>query len=226
MGKTLTMNEYDIKLALGHILVDSGCGWLLVDTGSPLSFHESGRIILCGESFSVPTSLLNADADYVSGKVHERVSGLVGMDIVSRFGARFDLPAGKLTFGCGTDGLTRTASRSGMGYVFMDMTIGGRLARVILDSGAPISYIDPSFTEGLAPVDEVTDFNPMVPGDTFRTPLFELPVSFAGKSFSMRAGHLPSSLGMPLSLLGVDGIVGLDILSRFPLTLAGGGVWV
>jgi hypothetical protein len=33
-------------------------------------------------------------------------------------------------------------------------------------------------------------------------------------------------LGMPLSMLGVDGVVGLELLSRYPLTLADGGVWM
>ena len=33
--KTLIMTEYDIKLSLGHVLIDGGNGRLLVDTGVP-----------------------------------------------------------------------------------------------------------------------------------------------------------------------------------------------
>lgn len=224
--ETITMTEYDIRLSLGHVLIDSGSGWLLVDTGSPLSFHEDGRIILCGESFSVPTSLLSTDADYVSDKVKERVSGLVGMDILSRFGVKFDIPAGKLTFGCTTDGMTQVPSSLGLGYVFVEMTVNGRPAKIILDSGAPTSYVSPSFTEGLTPVDRVTDFNPMVPGDAFETDIFEFPATFAGREFTMRAGHLPGMMGTMLEILGVKGVFGMEILGRFPVVIANGGVWV
>ena len=219
------MTEYDIKLSLGHVLINSGSGWLLMDTGSPLSFHKDGRIILCGEQFSVPTSLLNADADYVSRNVKETVSGLVGMDIIGRFGVKFDLPAGKLTFGCPTEGMTRLPSRMVMGYMTVEMTLNGRQARVILDSGAPVSYVSRSFTEGLTPVDRIKDFNPMVPGDTFETDIFTFPASFAGRDFMMRAGHLPTLMSMAVSLLA-DGVVGQEILSRFPVAIADGAVWV
>lgn len=221
------MNEYAIKLTNGHILIEGGNGRLLVDTGSPLSFHESGRLILGGQAFSVPTSLMGTDAEYVSDNVHDRVSGLVGMDLIDRLGGvRIDVPAGKLTFGCGTEGMTRVSSHTGLGYVFMDLTVNGRVVQVILDTGAPISYVSPSLTEGLTPVDRVTDFNPMVPGGTFETPIFAFPASFAGREFPMRAGHLPKLMGAAISLLGVKGVVGMEILSRFPVAIVDGSVWV
>ena len=221
------MSEYDIMLRNGHILIEGGNGRLLVDTGSPLSFHESGRLILGGQEFAVPTSLMGTDADYVSNNVHERVGGLVGMDIIGRLGGvRLDIPAGRLTFGCGTEGMTRVPSHTGMGYVFMDMTVNGHQVRVILDSGAPVSYVSPALTEGLTPVDRVTDFNPMVPGDTFETPIFEFPASFAGRDFTMRAGHLPKLMGAAISLLGVEGVVGMEILGRIPVAIVDGSVWV
>ena len=108
----------------------------------------------------------------------------------------------------------------------MEMLLAGRSARVLLDTGAPTSYVSPSFTEGLTPIGRVTDFNPMVPGDTFETPVFELPASFVGQDFAMRAGHLPSRLQMMVSMLGADAVVGLEILRRFPVAVAEGEVWV
>lgn len=218
-------NEYDIRLSRGHVLIDGGEGLLLVDTGSPMSFHELGRIRLCGEERRVPRSLPGAGPDYVSGKVGERVAGLVGMDILGPLGVRVDVPGGKLTFHPSTEGAAPVPSGvSGMGYVFADMTVAGRTARVILDTGAPVSYVSPSFTEGLEPVDRVTDFNPMVPGDTFETDIFELPATFAGRDFRMRAGHLPGLFTGMLSMLGVDGVVGMEIFGRAPVVIAGGEV--
>ena len=104
------------------------------------------------------------------------------------------------------------------------MAVAGRSAKVILDTGAPVSYVSPSFTEGMKPVGCVTDFNPMVPGNTFETPVFEFPASFAGRDFQMRAGHLPLSIRLMLSMIGADGVVGMDIFGRMPVVIADGEV--
>ena len=72
----------------------------------------------------------------------------------------------------------------------------------------------------------MTDFNTSVPGGTFETPIFEFPASFAGQRFEMRAGHLPTLMQTMISFLGVDGVVGMELLKRQPLLFADGGVWV
>ena len=218
--------EYNIILSCDHILIDSVDGILLVDTGSPMSFHENGIIHLGEEEFSVATSLMGVDCSYIAEKVGVCVSGLLGMDIISRLGMKIDIPGGKLSFHPSTDGMSRLPSKMGMGYMSVEIVLAGKPARIILDTGAPTSYVSRSFTEGLTPIGQVTDFNPLVPGDTFETPIFEFPASFAGNDFTMKAGHLPGSLQMMLSVLGVDGVVGMEILKRFSVTIANGSIWV
>ena len=225
------MTEYNIKLSKGHILVENGEGWLLVDTGSPHSCHEAGHIDIDGGHYPVPTSIpiYNIDAAYLSEKTGERVGGLVGMDILGRSGVKIDLPGGKMTFGCSTEGMRRVPSSIGLlGYVSVDMNVNGREARLVLDTGAPVSYVFSSFTEGLEAVDHVTDFHPSIFGgtDTFETPIFEFPASFAGNDFTMRAGHLPLALRLELGLLGASGVIGLELFRRFPIAIADGSVWV
>ena len=209
-----------------HILIETADGMILVDTGSPVSFHENGIIRLGNEEFAVNTSLMGVDSSYISDKVGERVSGLLGMDIISKTGMRIDVPCGRLSIHPTSEMMTCLPSRIGMGYVSVEMVVAGIPACVILDTGAPTSYVSPSLTDGLEPVGQVTDFNPLVPGDSFETPVFEFPASFAGREFSMRAGHLPGSLQMMLSLIGVDGVVGMEILKRFPVAVSEGKVLV
>ena len=222
----MNRTAYEILLRRDHILFNTDGGVILVDTGSPLSFQENGCIRLGEEEFQVPTSLMGVDSSYIAEKVGERVSGLLGLDIIVRTGMKVDVPGGKLTFHPSTEGMTCLPSRIGMGIVSVEMALAGKQASVILDTGAPISYVSPSLTDGLEPVGHVTDFNPQVPGDTFETPVFEFPATFAGKEFSMRAGHLPGSLQLMISLLGVKGVVGMEILKRIPVTIVQGGVWV
>lgn len=223
----MTKTEYPISIVRGHILVRDGHdSTLLIDTGSPLSFHRDGLISLGGESFSVPTSLMGVDSAYITDKVGERVDALVGMDIIGRGGLLVDVPGGRVVFGCPTERMTRLPSRLGMGYMSVEMELRGRSVNVIIDTGAPTSYVSESLTEGLPFVGTVEDFNPFVPGDVFESPVFEFPAAFAGKGFTMRAGHLPAMMGSVLRLLGVDGVIGMELLQRQSILFAEGGVWI
>lgn len=221
----MNMKEYDIILHNGHILVAEDGGILLIDTGSPASFHSDGRFSLAGETFSVPRSLMNVNADYLSDKVGIRAKGLVGMDVIGRLGMAVDLPAGKLTFGAGTQGWGRIPS-STFGVAAMDVTVGGRPARVALDTGAPTSYIARTYTEGFRQVGTATDFSPFSRADSFEVPVYELPVGVAGRQMTMRLGIPPADVGCMMTLCGLDGAVGLELFSRTPVLVAGGGVWL
>lgn len=225
------MKEYGIELVRGHILmVDDRGSKVLVDTGSPLSFHSDGVVAIDGETAKVPTDLMVADSDYVTRNVGTKVDGLVGMDLLAEKGVLIDVPGGRLVFGQPTQGMTKVPSRYlrvpilGGGYMSVEMEIRGKRVKVIVDTGAPVSYVAPSLTEGLAAKETVKDFNPGA--GEFETPVFEFPAAFAGQAFEMRAGHLPKRLQLEIGLLGMDGVVGMELLRRQPMLLAEGSVWI
>ncbi|MBQ9174374.1 MAG: hypothetical protein IJ584_16310 [Bacteroidales bacterium] len=220
------MTEYRITLVKDHILIGEYGSFILIDTGSPLSFHSTGKIQLCGDTISVPTSILNTDSDYLSSHIGERVCGLIGMDLIQRYGALIDVPSGKVVFGQSSEGMERVPSQILMNYLIIHMDILGEDYKVVLDTGAPVSYVNPSITEGLTPVDRVVDFNPMVPEDTFETPIFEFAAAFAGEEFMMRGGHLPGLFNLTLNLIGVKGVVGMEIFRRHALLINEEGVWI
>ena len=225
------MKEYKIELVGGHILiVDDRGSKVLIDTGSPLSFHSDGVVAIDGETVTVPTTLLVADSDYVTKHVGTKVEGLVGMNILERKGVLIDVPGGRVVFGQPTEGMTRVPSRFVRlpivrgGYMCVDMDINGKQVAVIVDTGAPVSYVAPSLTEGLTAKETVKDFNPSV--GEFETPIFEFPAAFAGQAFEMRAGHLPKVMQLEIGLLGINGVVGMELLKRQPLLIAEGNVWI
>lgn len=220
------METFKIENIGGHILIQTGGDRLLIDTGSPASFSASGSITLGTETISVPQSLMGVSPTYVTDKVGVHVQGMIGMDLIRRFSMAVDLEAGEVIFGVGTEGWTRVPSFNIPGSVVMDITLGGRTARVIPDTGAPTSYIDPSFTEGLRSVGTVEDFSPFSASDTFSTPLFDVSASLAGRDFTLRLGHLPSDLRFMLQVLHVDGCIGLDFLRQFKVMFTSEGVWV
>lgn len=218
--------EYGIIDVGGHILVrDDRGSVVLIDTGSPGSFHKDGVVALGGEIFEVPASMTTVDSGYISEKIGACVDGLAGMDILGG-GLLVDVPGGRVVVGSRPGGKTRLPSGTILGCVTVEMEILGRRVKAVIDTGAPVSYVMPSLTRGLAPVGHVADFNPAVPGGTFETDVFEFGASFAGEEFTMRAGHLPGHFAMALSLIGADAVVGMELLKRFPVLFHDGGIWV
>ena len=221
------MTEYIIRVIDGHILIESCGDLLLVDTGSPISFHDDGSMTLCGRTFNVPCSLMNVNADYATRQLGVPVKGFVGMDYISAHPMSIDIEHGILAFDCDdTDGWTPIESVTIPGAVLMTMDVGGEPANVILDTGAPVSYISSKFTSGCESAGTVRDFSPFHPSDTFETETYYLRCSIADQDFRMRFGNLPGGLGMMLSMLGADGAVGMDMLRHFKVLISGGKVYV
>ena len=64
-----------------HFLVKDSAGFILLDTGSPSSFHKKGVISVFGRSYNVPTGIMHVNASFLTDKVGCDISGLLGMDI-------------------------------------------------------------------------------------------------------------------------------------------------
>ena len=97
--------------------------------------------------------------------------------------------------------------------------------RLLIDTGAKISYISQDYTAGLECTETASDFNPAI-GGSFQTPLYEGQAALSGKNFKIRLGHLPSPLDTLRTTLGVDGFAGADIFKHFPVLFADGRVWI
>ena len=223
---TQYMKEYRLQIVSDHLLIESEGGLVLVDTGSPMSFHKDGVISLCGDAYNVPRSLMNVNAAYVSDKVGTEVSELLGMDIIGKYDTLIDVHQGTITFGCNLEGCSTVPSFTIQGCIGVYMLVDGKEAKVFVDTGAPTSYIGNSFTNGKVAVDTVSDFSPMASNETFETPVYELSAEFAGKAFTMKLGNLPGELAMMLSFLGADGAVGMELLKRFPIIISKGQVYI
>lgn len=72
--------SYNVVLSNGHILIDDSQR-IIIDTGSPKSFHTSGRIVAARECCDVPSSLPGLSAVYLTEKIGCEIKGLLGMDI-------------------------------------------------------------------------------------------------------------------------------------------------
>ena len=219
------MKAFELIFTNGHILFDNGDGLVLVDSGSPASFHETGMMKVGDDSFEVPTSLMGVTSRYVSQNVGSEVRGLLGMDYIGRHATLIDIVGGRIVFDAETDGYAEVASFFA-GCSGLVLNVGGREARVFLDTGAPISYLSHSFTDGEKSWGKKEDFSPFSSAGRFETDIYYLDTVFAGEQFRMQVGNLPSDMGMMLKVFGVDGVVGLEILKRTSVIFADGKVLV
>jgi hypothetical protein len=97
-----------------------------------------------------------------------------------------------------------------------EVQVGGRTGVAFLDTGARLSFLDPSLATG-RPVAREKDFLPLF--GEFETDVYEMEIELAGLRFRGRFGVLPPPLRQQLSALGAQGIVGSELLQRFPLLL-------
>ena len=105
------------------------------------------------------------------------------------------------------------------------MTIGvnEKAANMILDSGSQLSYINESFVKGLEVKRVVNDFHPSI-GD-FKTPIYSCKTQILiTKPFFLDYGILPDGMSAILSLMQIDGIIGIDLFKRFRFQLKNGVV--
>ena len=161
--------DFPIKIINDHIIIDNEQR-LILDTGSPLSFHKSGTICV-GERIEVPTSLPGVSNIYLSEKIGCDVYGMIGMDIISKIPTLISVKDGFVFFNDDAKYYDRfVRCHNNTGLLCVNLKINGRSARMIVDSGAKVSYINSDYVAGMEAEYCAYDYSPYI-GD-FQTSLY------------------------------------------------------
>lgn len=224
------MNEsYKIICVNRHILInDHQNGLVVIDTGSPVSFHKNGHIVLCGQEYTVNSSYMGTDSAYISQKVGVDISGLIGMDIISQYDIWIDTMKGDGTIDFYDNDFTSMWSVetfSIFGCPGIIMIINGQRSRMLFDTAAPISYVKESFINGLPICGHAMDFTPLTQNE-YEVDLYSLNANFASKQFDIKIAKSPIFIAQLLEQLNVDGIIGYDLIDNFRIILNKGKVIV
>lgn len=221
--------EYKLIIRHQHMLIEQEGVNLLIDTGSPKSMHEKGEIIIDGSSFHVSKQIGNIDSSYLSQKIGEDISGLIGMDILNNYEVWFDYKLGELFLFDDNSFSSWPRGGSLMTIPLLELDVDGRKAKMILDSGAQYSYIGQSFiAKQSTPIATVTDFTPIIGLESFDVSLFEMPISVfklnpqISETYKFAFGKMPLQLSMILERFNIDGIVGIDFFKMFRVVLSKG----
>lgn len=214
--------QCSIKLINNHIIIEENGQNILVDTGSPLSFHPSGNLVF-GEEFPVSPTYLGVTPQYLSENVGYEIHGLLGMDIINRMPVTFNLEEGFMLFDDGAEYPHAfemyPIGPSAMGLVAIKISVNNRRAKMIVDTGAPISYIALGFVEGLESVGMMDDFHPSI--GNFQTETYNCDVYtlIGDEPYSQIFGIPTQELSITFGMLNVDGIIGVELFKRYRLQI-------
>jgi hypothetical protein len=207
------MTTIPLVYAARHMFVDLPEGRWLVDTGSPLSFGDTGSITWAGHRRSIARRLGPIGMEQIRPHVDCPVVGLIGLDILNESESCWDGPAGQFHIGprpVAADAVVMPFE-SVMGVPVIRVSVGGNALRCIFDTGAQYGYL---LTESIArtgvPDGAISDFNPIL--GAISSGAWKLEVQAQGLRFVERFGVLGGAGAMSLSMMSIDGIVGCSWL--------------
>ena len=194
------------------------------DTGSPGSFGSKSSASICGRTFKVPSSYLGISISSIGKHVVPKCVGLLGMDILGQFDFNIDLSSESIEVSTeklicdGIEIQLETTSIEGLEALTssevpaINAHIDGRNFRMVFDTGAEISYLQDDIINSFP---EAGHFKDSYPGfGNFDTDTYRIDLTLQSEKFLVRCGRLPYSVGIPLTALGVQGIVGNEILKN------------
>lgn len=214
MKKTFTINNFD-----KHLIIEDNGNTYLIDTGSPFSVHDGDTLEFCGHQF--PRNMAPCSPNDISNLLGMHVDALVGYNVLKHFAVLFDYEKGEITFS--DEGLSLPDAEAipidtSFGVPKVKMSLLGHEGLFFLDTGAKISYVASTTTNGLTPDETDTDF--YVGYGDFETPIFNLETTIAGKIFHVRYGNLPMLLECTLmGLSGTKGVIGYDFFNNFKVLI-------
>lgn len=215
-----------------HILIELNNGYLVIDTGSPQSFHKDGLITIGEKNFNVPNSIMGIDSAYLSNQLNYDIAGLIGMDIMNEFSVWFNSPVfgNFIGFHDKTDYEgEKSVCPNLLGCPCIEMTVNKRKGVFLFDSGAPISYVSSKFLSEEIECGKTTDFSPLLKTEQFEVSLFYLGTNISigngdNAVFNAIYAKMPDQLEMILSVYQIDGIIGFDLINNNRLIVTEGSV--
>lgn len=211
------MSRIPCSIEHGHLFLHADDGAWLVDTGSPVSIGPSPTVDLGGHSVPLVTRAHAMDARSLSEFVGAPIAGLLGMDFLGNHDVRFD-PAGGFAL-IDPDHAERDGHRIAIvqrGHIIViEANVGGDDTELLVDTGAPLSYWQSPRRTGFPGEAPYDDFHPIL--GRFVTTVHRVPVRVGGWEREVPFGHLPDPVGAGVEMMGVSGILGLDVFAYGPV---------
>ena len=222
------LTKCPIKTVNNHIIIDNGHN-ILVDMGSPVSFHNSGFLVLGDTRINVFSSLPMVSAEFLSEKIGCQIDGLLGMDQMNKVPTSIRLNDGIMIFDDDASYSIQfqmyPLSIIANGLLAIRMSVNHKEVKMVVDTGAQISYIREEFISGLKSDKTMDDFSPYISSFKTDTYICETDTLIGHTAFSQRFGIPPKEILSILDLFHADGIIGIDLFRRYDLQIRDGALY-
>lgn len=205
----------------GHPILEIDGKRALIDTGAPITFGEC-PIEFLGKKYDIQKDFFSITSEKASELAGIKFDITLGNDILSKQNIRFRWKDGFVDFGDDVpEGEIVLNYEDFMGSIIFPFKIGSIETKVILDTGAFLSYIYEDLVNVDEKVREEEDFHPLV--GRYVTNVYKKQVKLNGIVFVHEFGVLPKTLAlmtkMIFSATGAKAIIGTKLFEQFDCTI-------
>lgn len=215
------MKTFELTLIDGNPIIEANDQVILVDTGNPKTFSKTGNLTFMDRDFHVSKGMIGCDLEIISNMVGKPIDVMLGMDIISKFSFLFDYQNKKLTIAEHIEpivGYFEAPISTVLGTILLHLDVNGNSLKMALDTGARISYLNSNYTDGMTATETRSDYHPNM--GNFETPIYPVETGITeNEKFIAKFGVLPKAFEMALSMIGVKGVIGYDLLNNYQVLI-------
>ncbi|MBP8856592.1 MAG: VWA domain-containing protein [Anaerolineaceae bacterium] len=212
---------FPLEAVAGYLVVRVERFKDVLDTGSPVSIGGIPKFLFMGEMYPLLKDYQGVDIQAISQQIGKGVDAMLGMDVLKNYHILINLQQNQAVFSnVRIDEIQgeRAKMEAVMGIPVISVPVNNTALNLFLDTGSPLNYLSSDLVKGLQEVDTARDTYPGF--GEFSTPIYELPVTIAGKTLPFRFGVLPELLEKALLLSGVRGILGTELFDHFKVQMS------
>ncbi len=207
-----------VEIVNKHLIANFSGACYLLDTGSPCSFGK-GTFEWDGEEVNLETMPELVEIETINSHTNLGIAGLIGSDLLLKRDLTLDLHSNQIIVHDAGVGDSDSMQLKSIVQVPLLLAVDmcGRQQSMYVDTGAMQTFISEEIASGLKRVGTVHDFLPI--GGSFEADLVEIELIIGREQHKIEVAVATNEIKM-LAAIGIDGIVGLDVLQRAKCTLS------
>lgn len=211
------MEKYLIGISEIHVIAIINNKRVLISTGVPISVGDTPEIMILGQVHKLENNYLGMNIKLISEHLRTDINAVLGMDVLSKF--IFYVSHGIEAMICSDffinfkETMRELPITIDAGQLILEVKIGGVPMKMILDTGAKLSFLNSSLLEGQKSFGKKEAFYPGA--GSFTTEVYNMPIELKEKVMDIPVGKLPDNLMTDLALRQCYGILGADVFKYF-----------
>ncbi|MBI5554775.1 MAG: hypothetical protein HY920_02835 [Elusimicrobia bacterium] len=213
------MEKYSIGISESHVIAIMNGKRVLISTGAPISIGDTPEIMILGQAHKIENKYLDLDIKQISEHLRTDLNALLGLDVLSKF--IFYVSHGIEAMICSDffinfkETMRELPISIDSGQLMIDVKIGGVPIKMILDTGARLSFLNSILLEGQKSFGKKEVFYPGA--GVFTTKVYNMPLELKEKVMAIPVGKLPDNMMTDLSLRQCSGLLGAEVFKYFSI---------